>query len=215
MARLDGKIALITAAGQGIGRATALRFANEGAIVWTTDINGHALDALRSENPAIQTRILDVLDSKAVETIAEETGTIDVLFNCAGFVHQGSIFECSENELSFSLDFNVTSMYRTCRAYLPGMLANGKRKHHQYVVNRLKLEGSIQPFRLRSNEGRRDRAYQSDCCRFCHERPPLQCPLSRNSRDSFSRRQNRDHGRCRESTRRLRRPSADGKAWEA
>jgi 2-keto-3-deoxy-L-fuconate dehydrogenase len=126
MARLDGKIALITAAGQGIGRATALRFANEGAIVWTTDINGHALDALRSENPAIQTRILDVLDSKAVETIAEETGTIDVLFNCAGFVHQGSIFECSENELIFSLDFNVTSMYRTCRAYLPGMLANGK-----------------------------------------------------------------------------------------
>ena len=105
MARLDGKIALITAADQGIGRATALRFADEGAIVWAIDIRGNALDALRSENPAIQTRILDVLDSKAVETTAEETGTIDVLFNCAGFLHQGSIFECSENELNFCFGF--------------------------------------------------------------------------------------------------------------
>jgi NAD(P)-dependent dehydrogenase (short-subunit alcohol dehydrogenase family) len=133
MARLDGKIALITAADQGIGRATALRFADEGAIVWATDIRGHALDALRSENPAIQTRILDVLDSKAVETTAEEPGTIDVLFNCAGFVHQGSIFECSENELNFCLDFNHFDV-----SHLPSLSARNackwKRKHDSYAL---------------------------------------------------------------------------------
>jgi 2-keto-3-deoxy-L-fuconate dehydrogenase len=124
--RLAGKLALITAAGQGIGRATALRFASEGATVWATDINAQALDVLRAENSAIQTRILDVRDSKAVQTVANETGEIDILFNCAGFVHQGSIFECSEKEWNFSFDLNVTSMYRTICAYLPGMLAQGK-----------------------------------------------------------------------------------------
>jgi 2-keto-3-deoxy-L-fuconate dehydrogenase len=124
--RLTGKIALITAAGQGIGRASALSFAAEGATVWATDINQAALDTLAAENAAILTRILDVRDAAGVTAIAEETGRIDVLFNCAGYVHQGTIFECSENDWAFSFDVNVTSMYRTCRAYLPGMLAAGK-----------------------------------------------------------------------------------------
>jgi 2-keto-3-deoxy-L-fuconate dehydrogenase len=124
--RLRSKIAVITAAGQGIGRATALRFADEGATVWATDINQEALKSLAGENPAIQTRILDVRSTEAVNALAAEIGVIDVLFNCAGFVHQGDIFACTEEDWAFSFDLNVTSMYRTCRAFLPAMIAAGK-----------------------------------------------------------------------------------------
>jgi 2-keto-3-deoxy-L-fuconate dehydrogenase len=91
-----------------------------------TDINAISLDTLRTEHPAIRTRILDVRDSEAIEAVAKEIGSLDVLFNCAGFVHQGSVFECTEEDWNFSLDVNVSSMYRTCRAFLPGMLARGK-----------------------------------------------------------------------------------------
>jgi 2-keto-3-deoxy-L-fuconate dehydrogenase len=124
--QLEGKMALITAAAQGIGRATAIRFEAEGASVLATDINAISLDTLRIEHPAIRTRILDVRDSEAIEAVAKEIGSLDVLFNCAGFVHQGSVFECTEEDWNFSLDVNVSSMYRTCRAFLPGMLARGK-----------------------------------------------------------------------------------------
>jgi 2-dehydro-3-deoxy-L-fuconate 4-dehydrogenase len=124
--RLAGKIALVTAAGQGIGRATALAFADEGAVVWATDINEEALKGLGKNHPNIQTRKLDVLQSKDVLNLAAEIGTIDVLFNCAGYVHHGSILECEEKDWDFSFDLNVKSMYRTCRAFLPGMLKAGK-----------------------------------------------------------------------------------------
>jgi 2-keto-3-deoxy-L-fuconate dehydrogenase len=124
--RLAGKSALITAAGQGIGRATALCFLAEGATVWATDINQAALDTLAARKPAIHTRVLNVRDSAAVMAIAQEIGAIDILFNCAGFVHQGSILDCSEQDWNVSIDLNVTSMYRTCRAFLPGMLSAGK-----------------------------------------------------------------------------------------
>jgi 2-keto-3-deoxy-L-fuconate dehydrogenase len=124
--RLAGKSAFITAAGQGIGRATALRFLAEGATVWATDINQTALDTLAAERPAIRTRVLNVRDSGSVMAIAQATGTIDILFNCAGYVHQGSVLECSEQDWEVSYDLNVTSMYRTCRAFLPGMLSAGK-----------------------------------------------------------------------------------------
>jgi len=124
--RLADKTALITAAGQGIGRATALRFASEGATVWATDINREALDALRAERPEIQTSYLDVRDTAAVEELAARIGRLDILFNCAGFVHQGDIFACSQKDWDFSFDLNVTSMYRTCRAFLPAMIAAGK-----------------------------------------------------------------------------------------
>ncbi|MGD0479914.1 MAG: SDR family oxidoreductase [Terracidiphilus sp.] len=124
--RLEGKTALITAAGQGIGRAAALRFCAEGATVWATDINEAALESLASENRLIRTRILNVLEVAAVTAMVEEAGTIDTLFNCAGYVHQGSILECSEKDWDFSFDLNVSSMYRTCRAFLPGMLAAGR-----------------------------------------------------------------------------------------
>lgn len=128
--RLEGKVALVTAAAQGIGRASVLRFAAEGALVWATDINQVALDALVSEHPQfasfIRPHILDVRSTEAVDAFASKVGNIDVLFNCAGYVHQGDIFACSEKDWDFSFDVNVHSMYRTCRAFLPGMLAAGK-----------------------------------------------------------------------------------------
>jgi 2-keto-3-deoxy-L-fuconate dehydrogenase len=124
--RLAGKVAVISAAGQGIGRACALRFQAEGAVVWATDVNAEALQKLSAEHPAVHTRILNVRDTDAVSALAAELGTVDVLFNCAGYVHQGDIFACTPQDWDFSFDLNVTSMYRTCRAFLPGMLAAGK-----------------------------------------------------------------------------------------
>lgn len=123
--RLSGKKAVITAAAQGIGRATAIAFADEGAMVWATDINEAALEVLSRDRPEIKTQRLDVRDSQAVVAFAEETGSIDVLFNCAGFVHDGTIFECSEQDWDASFDLNVKSMFRMCRSFLPGMLEAG------------------------------------------------------------------------------------------
>ncbi len=124
--RLSGKVALITAAAQGIGRACAERFEAEGATVWATDVNADALQQLAADRPAIHTRILNVRDGEAVSALAAELGPVDVLFNCAGYVHQGDIFACSPQDWEFSFDLNVTSMYRTCRAFLPAMLTAGK-----------------------------------------------------------------------------------------
>jgi len=122
MPRLQGKKALLTAAGQGIGAATARAFANEGAQVYATDINEPLLQKLAAEIPGIQTRKLDVRDTQAVNALAAEIGPIDILFNCAGFVHQGTILDCNESDWDFSFDLNVKSMYRLCRAFLPAML---------------------------------------------------------------------------------------------
>jgi 2-keto-3-deoxy-L-fuconate dehydrogenase len=125
-ARLNGKKALLTAAGQGIGAATARAFAAEGAQVYATDLNDQLLQKLATELPGIQTRKLDVRDIQAVNALAAELGAIDILFNCAGFVHQGTILDCSEADWDFSFDLNVKSMYRTTRAFLPAMLAAKK-----------------------------------------------------------------------------------------
>lgn len=116
---------MITAAAQGIGRATAIAFADEGATVWATDVNEVGLLDLSRERPEIITRRLDVRDSQAIVALAEETGPIDVLFNCAGFVHDGTIFECTEQDWDVSFDLNVKSMFRMCRSFLPGMLETG------------------------------------------------------------------------------------------
>jgi 2-keto-3-deoxy-L-fuconate dehydrogenase len=124
--RLAGKVALVTAAAQGIGRATAIAFADEGALVWATDINETSLATLRNDRSSIRTRRLDVRESLEVDSIAAEVGALDVLFNCAGFVHHGTILDCAENDWDFSFDLNVKSMYRTCRAFLPAMLKAGK-----------------------------------------------------------------------------------------
>jgi 2-keto-3-deoxy-L-fuconate dehydrogenase len=123
--RLAGKVALCTAAGQGIGQATALAFAREGAQVIATDIDVGLLNALTNISPDIVTRPLDVLDARAVADMAADVGPIDLLFNCAGFVHHGTILDCEEDDWSFSFDLNVKSMYRTIRAFLPGMLEKG------------------------------------------------------------------------------------------
>ena len=122
--RLAGKIALITAAGQGIGRAAAEAFVREGATVWATDVNPKTL-AMLEGRPGIRTRTLDVMDEAAVNAAAKEVGALDVLFNCAGYVHQGTIFECKPADWEFSFNLNVRSMYYTCRAFLPAMLAKG------------------------------------------------------------------------------------------
>jgi 2-keto-3-deoxy-L-fuconate dehydrogenase len=124
--RLDGKVALVTAAGQGIGRATAIAFADEGANVWATDINEPLLAVLNREHPKIQTRRLDVRETQDIEKCAAELGALDVLFNCAGYVHHGSILDCSEKDWDLSFDINIKSMFRTCRAFLPAMLRAGK-----------------------------------------------------------------------------------------
>jgi 2-keto-3-deoxy-L-fuconate dehydrogenase len=121
MRRLEGKTALVTAAAQGIGKATALRFAGEGARVIATDINAGLLATLEG----CETRVLDVTKDDAVKAIAAEIGPIDILFNCAGYVHSGTILECEPDAWAFSFDLNVTAMYRTIRAFLPGMLAKG------------------------------------------------------------------------------------------
>ena len=118
--RLRGKTALLTAAAAGIGRATAQAFAAEGARVIATDVDLDGLAGLEAER-----RRLDVRSSEAVEALAREIGPIDVLFNCAGFVHHGSVLECSESDWDFSFDLNVKSMHRTIRAFLPGMLEKG------------------------------------------------------------------------------------------
>lgn len=125
MGRLQGKRCLVTAAAQGIGRASALMMAREGAMVIATDINQAALDALTAETAGIDTRLLNVRDKAAVAAAAAEIGALDVLFNCAGFVANGTILDCDEEQWAFSLDLNMTAMFRMCRAFLPAMIEGG------------------------------------------------------------------------------------------
>ena len=121
MDRLREKRALVTAAGQGIGRAIAEAFVREGARVIATDINEAALASLEGA----RIRRLDVTDGAAIAALAGEIGTLDILVNCAGYVHQGTILDCAEKDWDFSFDLNVKAMYRLIRATLPAMLANG------------------------------------------------------------------------------------------
>jgi 2-keto-3-deoxy-L-fuconate dehydrogenase len=123
--RLAGKKVLITAAGQGIGRATALAMAAEGAKVIATDINEQILGTLAIESSLIQCRMLDVLDKEAIAAVAKKLGAVDVLFNCAGHVHHGSILECTDEEWDFAFDLNVKAQYRLTKALLPEMLKAG------------------------------------------------------------------------------------------
>ena len=139
MARLAGKTALVTAAGAGIGRASAKAFAAEGAVVLATDVDAEALASLAREDPRIRTVRLDVRDANAVSAVAGNAGPVDVLFNCAGFVHDGTILECSEADWDFAFDLNVKSMYRTIRAVLPGMLARKRGS----IVNMSSVASSV------------------------------------------------------------------------
>jgi 2-keto-3-deoxy-L-fuconate dehydrogenase len=138
MADLQGKTVLVTAAGQGIGKATVLAFARAGTNVVATDINDALLAELAGQ-ANVTTRRLDVLDTAAVNAAIAEIGTIDVLFNCAGFVHAGSIMEMKDADLEFALDLNVKSMIRTIRAVLPGMIERGGGA----IINMSSVAGSI------------------------------------------------------------------------
>jgi 2-keto-3-deoxy-L-fuconate dehydrogenase len=137
-ARLASKTALVTAAGQGVGRATTLAFAEEGASVWATDINETTLQSLAAERPGIRIRRLDVCRSEDVTRFAAEIGTIDILFNCAGFVHHGTILGCEEEDW----DFFVRPQRQVNVPYLPrfpsGDAEGGQGKHHQHVFGSTK-----------------------------------------------------------------------------
>ena len=122
--RLKGKRAFVTAGAAGIGRACALAFAREGASVFATDLNENAVAELKTDG--IETARLDVRDSAAVAAIAAKVGKVDILLNAAGFVHHGTVLECSDEDWDFSFDINVKSMHRTLRAFLPGMLERGQ-----------------------------------------------------------------------------------------
>lgn len=141
--RLKGKIAFCTASGAGIGRATAIAFAREGAKVIASDIDLKALAGLRDEGIA-ETHIIDVRNTKSVEEAAKRIGDIDILFNAAGFVAAGSVLECSEADWDFSFDINVKSMHRTIRAFVPGMLARAAaNKSSSSIVNIASGAGSV------------------------------------------------------------------------
>jgi 2-keto-3-deoxy-L-fuconate dehydrogenase len=120
--RLTGKVALVTAAAQGIGREVALWFAREGAHVLATDVNVAALESLDQDSGCIESQRLDVTDSNAIAELFHERAHFDVVFNCAGYVHQGTILQCGEGEWRRSFDINVDSMYRICRAACPSMI---------------------------------------------------------------------------------------------
>jgi len=123
--RLAGKMAFLTATAAGIGRATALAYAREGAHVIATDINAGGLETLKQEHPQIETAVLDVLDPAQCEAIATRWPGINILVNVAGFVHHGTILECAPADWARSFDINVNSMYRTIRSVLPDMLDRG------------------------------------------------------------------------------------------
>jgi 2-keto-3-deoxy-L-fuconate dehydrogenase len=133
--RLAGKTAFVTAAGQGIGRSSAEAFAREGARVIATDRDAGLLRTLS----ACETRELDVTDTARIAALAAEIGPVDVLFNCAGYVHHGSVLDCTENDWDTSLAINVTAMYHTIRAFLPGMLTRGAGS----IVNMSSIASSV------------------------------------------------------------------------
>jgi 2-dehydro-3-deoxy-L-fuconate 4-dehydrogenase len=124
--RLKGKRALVTSAAQGIGRASAIAMAREGAKVYATDIRDDLLKTLEKEEPGIETFALDVLKPADIAAAIKRTGTLDILFNCSGFVHHGTILETDDRAWDFSFDLNVKAHYRMIKAVLPGMLANGR-----------------------------------------------------------------------------------------
>ena len=124
--RLKGKTILVTSAAQGIGRASTLAMVREGAQVWATDIRADLLDELAKQHPNISTMVLDVLQPEAIAAAASKVGAVDVLFNCSGFVHCGTVLETDDKDWDFSFNLNVKAHFRMIKAFLPGMLGKGK-----------------------------------------------------------------------------------------
>lgn len=142
--RLKGKTCVVTAAGQGIGAATARAFAREGARVWATDIDAGKLEVLAGVE-GVTPRKLDVLDKQAIGRLAMETGPVDVLFNCAGFVHHGTVLDATDEEWRFAFDLNVRSMFWMIQAFLPGMLDKGSGS----IINMSSAASSVKGAALR------------------------------------------------------------------
>ena len=140
--RLKGKVAFVTAAGQGIGRATAEAFVREGARVIATDINEALLTDL-AKTTGCETRLLDVTDANAVTAAAQAAGAVNILFNGAGYVHAGTILDCDEKAFEFSFNLNVRAMYRMTRAFLPAMLEAAAAGRKGSIVNVASVAGSI------------------------------------------------------------------------
>jgi 2-keto-3-deoxy-L-fuconate dehydrogenase len=136
--RLAGKTALVTAAGQGIGRATALAFVREGASVIATDVNAQTLASLQQECGCV-VDVLDVTKPEAIQAFHAKHGEIDVLFNGAGFVHAGTVLDCTEAEWDFAFNLNVRSQFHMIRTFLPGMLKKGNGS----IINVASVAGSI------------------------------------------------------------------------
>ena len=182
--RLKGKRAFVTAAAVGIGRACAVAFAREGATVFATDIDEAKLDALKSEGIAEVAR-LDARDSAAVAAMAKRAGKTDILLNAAGFVHHGTVLDCSDEDWDFSFDLNVKSMHRTIRAFLPGMLENGKGT----IVNISSAAGVVKAAPNRYVYGATKAAVaaltQLGGGRLHHQGHPLQLHLPRHHRDAL------------------------------
>jgi 2-keto-3-deoxy-L-fuconate dehydrogenase len=137
--KLEGRVALVTSAGQGIGRASAIALAREGAKVFATDIREDLFKDISKEHPGITGFGLNVLEQSAVDAALKRTGPIDILFNCSGFVHNGTVLDCEEEDWDFSFDLNVKAHYRMIKAYLPGMLAKGKGN----VINMASVASSV------------------------------------------------------------------------
>lgn len=147
--RLSGKRIFISAAAQGIGRGSALACAAEGAHVVATDINAEGLKTLAAENPAIEAVALDVMSADAIEALAASQKPFDGIFNCAGFVHNGTIFETTDKDWDFSFDLNVRSMYRVTQALLPGLLDRAKITGGSAILNMASMASSVKGFRNR------------------------------------------------------------------
>ncbi|HXJ08416.1 MAG TPA: SDR family oxidoreductase [Burkholderiales bacterium] len=136
--RLAGKVAFITAAGQGMGRATALAFAREGAKVWATDLNAKPLDELEGKD-GIRTHVLDVTNEASIQQAAKWAGDVDILFNCAGIVQHGSILDATAKDWDLGFGVNVRSMFLVTKAFLPGMLKKGRGS----IINMASVASSI------------------------------------------------------------------------
>jgi NAD(P)-dependent dehydrogenase (short-subunit alcohol dehydrogenase family) len=175
--RVQNKVALVTAAGQGIGRAIAEALIAEGGIVIATDLADDKLKDLKAKKRSkLDVRAQDNIDAFAKE-VAGEFGALDILVNCAGYVANGSVLDCTDKDWDFSFDLNVKSMHRMIKAFLPGMLAQKIRCDRQHLVGGVVDPRRAQPLRLRRDQGGGDRAHQVGRRRFHQTGHPLQCHL--------------------------------------
>lgn len=151
--RLKGKRILVSAAAAGIGRASALACAAEGAEVVAIDIDAEGLATLSKADPSIQIRKVDVRDREAVQGLSRDLGALDGLFNCAGFVHNGTVLDASEEDWAYSFDLNVSSMFRMIQAFLPGMISRATETGSTSILNMASMASSIKGFPMRTVYG--------------------------------------------------------------